>query len=496
MSRLTRSSMFAAAASLVVAGCTTVGTDYEAPAPVLPESHAVDLSGLSAAQPAMDGPVDLVAWWRAFDDPLLAGLVERAIDGNLDLDAAFARIAEAEAVLGVERAATGPRADLSGAYTRSGISENTQFGLFPGQDRESNDYTAGLGASWELDLWGRNQRLIEAASADYEMRLEDLAAVRVSLVAQVADAYLRLRELQRREAIAAVNITALERSHETASVRYDAGLVEELDVLRARTELENARALVPGIQRMAAAAVTELELLSGLEPGSLGEALGPASDRPSIPMPTGRIGDEVPADLLRRRPDLRSAERLLAAQTARVGIAEGELYPRLSLSGTLGLQAADPGDLLKATSITHTLGPAISVPLFSGGGLRANIAAADARVDQALVAYEATLLGALHEVDSAARGIVLEGARLAALDEAQASAELSLERSTTLYREGLAAIDAVLDARRALYAIEDARAQARSASARAHVDLYRALGGGWPGGEGPAEGPADEASGG
>ncbi|MDF1799039.1 MAG: efflux transporter outer membrane subunit [Planctomycetota bacterium] len=478
MSALSRSSLLAA--GLVLAGCTTVGPDYEAPTPALPDAHAFDLGALSESQPAMDEPVDLVAWWRAFDDPLLARLVERALAGNLDLDAALARIAEAEAVLGVERAATGPRADLTAAYTRSGISENTQFGLFPGQERESNDYTAGLGASWELDLWGRNQRLIEAASADFEMRVEDLSAVRVSLVAQVADAYLRLRELQRRGAIAGANITALERSFETAAVRFDAGLVEELDVLRARTELENARALVPSIDRMAAAAVTELELLCGLEPGSLAQELVPAGERPSIPAPSGRLGEQVPADLLRRRPDLRSAERLLAAQTARVGIAEAELYPRLSLAGTLGLQADDPGNLLKATSVTHSIGPSINLPLFSGGGLRANIAAADARVDQALVAYEATLLGALHEVDSAARGIVFEGARLAALDEAQATAEKSLERSGVLYREGLTSIDAVLDARRALFAIEDARAQARSASSRAHVDLYRALGGGWP----------------
>ncbi len=195
----------------------------------------------------------------------------------------------------------------------------------------------------------------------------------------------------------------------------------------------------------------------------------------------------MPVDLLRRRPDLRGAERLLAAQTARVGIAEGELYPRLSLAGSLGLQAAKPEDLLKDTSLTHALGPTLSLPLFSGGGLRDNIRAADARVDQALVAYETVLLNALHEVDTAARGIALEGARLAVLDQAQASAAETLERSNVLYREGLANIDAVLDARRALYAIEDTRAEAEAAASRAHVDLYRALGGGWTAPEEPDE---------
>ena len=470
-------------APLVLTACTTVGPDYQAPAPELPDAHPADLASVTGptaadlGQPMPD--LDLVAWWTAFDDPLLTELVERATAGNLDLAGALARIAETEAVLGVERAAAGPRADLSAAYARTGVSENTQFGLFPGQSRESDAWTVGLGASWELDLWGKNERRIEAAAATYEAELENLAAVRVSLVAQVGDAYLRLRELQRRRAIAVVNLDALERGLETAEVRHGAGLVEELDVLRARTELESSRAVLPGLDRATSGVVTELELLAGLEPGSLAAELAPAEARPTIPSPRGRVADQVPVDLLRRRPDLRAAERSLAAQTARVGVAEAELYPSLSLAGSLGLESELLENLPKATSVTHALTPSLSLPLFSGGGLRANVRAADARVEQALVAYETTLLAALHEVDTAARGIAYEGARLDALDEAQASAAETLERSNVLYREGLATIDAVLDARRALYAIEDSRAEAEAAAARAHVDLYRALGGGW-----------------
>ena len=471
--------------ALLAAACTAVGPDYEAPQLALPDTHAADLVVLDQSEPAPESEVDLVEWWTAFDDPVLDELIARAIGSNFDLRSALARIHEAEAVLGVERAARGPRSELSAAYTRSGISENTQFGLFPGQARESDDYTLGLGAAWEIDLWGHTRRMVEAASADLEARLEDHAAVRVSIVAQIADAYLRLREYQSRAAIASGSVELLEQGLVTARARVDAGLTEELDVLRALTELESARALLPELRRARSDAGTELELLLGLGPTSLDALLGLAPGASAeIPTPSGRVGERVPAELLRRRPDLRSAERQLAAQTARVGVATAELYPKLTLAGSIGLQAEHFGNLFESGSGVHSYGPSLSLPLFSGGGLRANIRAADARVDQALVHYESVVMTALHEVNSAATAIGFEGARLESLERAEQQAQSSLERSTTLYREGLTALDAVLDARRSLFEIEDASARARSAASRAHVDLYRALGGGWPGAEG------------
>lgn len=464
-------------------GCTAVGPDYEVPDLQLAADHQAPLDELDVLFGRdQEDPLDLATWWSAFSDPVLSELIESAVNSNFDLRRALARIAEAEAVLGVSQEADGPSAEAGTSYTRTGISENTQFGLFPGQNRESDDYRASLSASWELDLWGRAQRSVEAAEADLGARIEGLWAVRVSLAGQVADAYLRLRELQVRAGIARANITVLEKSVETTRARVDAGLVQELDLLRSRTELETARAGVAGLDRIEAMIVTELGLLGSVEPGRLNQLLEvkPGVEL-TIPSPLGRIGNAVPADLLRRRPDVRAAERELAAQTARVGIATADLYPSLSLGGSLGLQAALPENLIKGTSLTHSIGPSLSLPLFSGAGLRANIAAADARVDQALIAYQASVLTALHEVDSAATGIALEARRLDALDRAAGEAERSLATSRTLYAEGLSNLDAVLDARRALFAIEDARAQARSGVARAHVDLYRALGGGWPG---------------
>ncbi len=466
----------------MLGGCAVVGPDYQTPEPVLPETHGSASAELDRSAPADADPVDLVVWWEAFEDPTLTELVQRAIAGNKDMATAIQRIAEAEAILGVERSAAGPRLDLNGRYRRAGISENTQFGLFPGQSRSSDEYQLGLASSWELDLWGRNQRILEAAGADLESRVEDLGAVHVSVTAMVGDAYLRLRENQRREAIARTTITTLEGNHETSTARFHAGLVQELDMLRAQTELESSRALLPRLQLGAAAAMAELELLCGLEPSKLTALLSPTADTTvAIPVPGMRVGDQVPADLLRRRPDLRSVERQLAAQTARIGVATADLYPTFTLLGNFGLLAEKPQNLFQATSITHSIGPSFSVPLFSGGGVRRNIAAADARAKQALVAYERTLLEALHEVDSAARSIVLEGLSLETLDRAKTSAQASLMKSVALYEQGLTAVDTVLDSRRALYSIEDARAQARSATSRAHVDLYRALGGGWPG---------------
>lgn len=467
---------------LSVASCTTVGPDYEKPEIQLPEAHRASLEALDGMYGNdLSDPLALESWWSAFGDPVLTELIDMAVVQNFDLRQAMARVVEAEARLGVSRGSSGPRVDASGEYRRSGVSENTQFGLFPGQARESDDHTVGVNAAWELDLWGKARRSIEAAEADLEAGVEGVWAVRVSLAAQVADAYLRLRESQRRFQIAASNVEVLLRGVETTQARFDAGLVQELDLLRARTDLETARAVLPGLQRVQQAVITELSLLTALEPGALDGLLkAPAEGSILIPNPRGRLGTQVPGDLLRRRPDVRQAERQLAAQTARVGVATADLYPSLSLIGSVGFQAEKTGNLIEDASFLHGVGPRVTLPLFSGGALRANIAGEDARVQQALLVYKSSVLFALHEVDMAATSISLESVRLGALEAAVTQANQSLNRSQALYREGLASIDAVLDSRRALFQVQDQSTVARSALARAHVDLYRALGGGWP----------------
>ena len=234
-------------------GCTAVGPDYEAPEVTLAAQHQAALSDIDAMFGRdHDDPLDLATWWRAFEDPVLSELIERAVNQNFDLRQALSRITEAEAALGVSRALDGPSAEAGGSYMRTGVSENTQFGLFPGQDRESDDYNLSVSASWEVDLWGRAQRSVEAAEADLGARVEGLWSVRVSLAGQVADAYLRLRELQVRTRVAAADVVVLEKRVETIRARVDAGLVQELDLLRANTELETARANLPALERMQA----------------------------------------------------------------------------------------------------------------------------------------------------------------------------------------------------------------------------------------------------
>ncbi|MCA9000455.1 MAG: efflux transporter outer membrane subunit, partial [Planctomycetes bacterium] len=436
-----------------LAGCVTVGPDYQAPELELAAEHRADLENLPGLFGAEEGDaIALSQWWTAFQDPVLTGLVERTVVENFDLRQAIARVVEAEARLGVDRAAAGPRAGVNGSYTRSGISENTQFGLFPGQDRESDSHRVTLDASWEIDLWGKARRSIEAAEAELAAGVEGIWAVRVSLAGQVADAYLRLRELELRMQIAQGTVEVLLRGVETAQARFDAGLVQELDLLRARTDLESARAILPELEQAKQSVLTELCLLTSVEPGQLDALLAEPGDGPVlVPTPDGRLGQHVPMDLLRRRPDVRVAERQLAAQTARVGMATAELYPSFSLTGSIGFQAERSDNLFKEGSFIHNYGPSFSLPLFSGGGLRANIKGEDARVDQALLNYEKLVLTALHEVDSAATGISLGARRLEALESAVAQAKLTLDRSGILYREGLANIDAVLDSRRALF---------------------------------------------
>jgi multidrug efflux system outer membrane protein len=467
--------------SLAATGCATVGPDYQEPELELAETHRADLENL----PGLFGvghadPLALETWWTAFGDPVLVELVQRAVVDNFDLRQAMARVLEAESRLGYTRLESGPQGQTSGAFRRSGISENTQFGLFPGQARESDDYSASISASWEIDFWGKARRSIEAAEGDLAAGVEGVWAVRVSLAGQVADAYLRLRELQRRMQIAASNVVALERGVATAQARFDAGLVQELDLFRARTDLESARAVLPELKRVELGVVTEIGLLTSTEPGWLDERLQAGEAPVQLPTPDGRLGTQVPNDLLRRRPDVRQAERELAAQTARVGIQTARLYPSFSLLGSVGFQAEKSEHLFEDGSFLHNLGPSVTLPVFNMGGIRAGLRGEESRVDQALLAYESRVLAALHEVDSAATGISLSAQRMSALQAAVDQAEQFLSRSEILYREGLTNIDTVLDSQRALFQLQDAATQARSNLSRAHVDLYRALGGGWP----------------
>jgi NodT family efflux transporter outer membrane factor (OMF) lipoprotein len=453
---------------LSAVACTTVGPDYEAPETVVP---AVWHEGTEAG--LVSGTAELADWWCRLEDPLLDGLVARATHQNLDLREALARLREARALRGVAASERFPTLDGTAAFERRGESENTPLGTFV---PDFDQYSAGFDATWELDLWGRVRRSVESADADLAATVEDTRDVAVTLAAEVALGYVELRSFQRRAAITRSNVSLQEQTLELVRGRYEAGLVGESDVAQARTNAESTRSRLPAFEIGMRTAENRLAVLLGQAPGTLAAEL--ALER-AIPVPPLSVAVGVPADLLRRRPDVRRAERTLAAETARIGVAEGELYPRLTLSGSLGVAAEEAADLFQHESGIFGFGPSLRWNLFDAGRLRRLVAAQEARTEQALVRWERTVLLALEESENAMTAFVREQARRRSLLEAATSARLAVELARAQYTEGLSDFQTVLVAERALAELEDELATSDAAITTHLIQLYKALGGGW-----------------
>ena len=458
---------FALAAALLAA-CTTVGPDYVAPELAAPAAWNEESGpGLTRA------PAELEAWWSHFQDPTLDALVARAARGSLDVRESLARVQEARARRGVSSAERYPSVDAGASFTRSGESENTPLGEFV---PDFDEYRVGFDAFWEVDLWGRLARNLEAADADLAATLEDARDVAVTVEAEVAFTYVELRSFQTRTAIASTNLQLQQETLELVRARFESGLVGERDVAQAATNVETSRARIPALELGARVSENRLAVLLGLAPGALAEELGPPQ---AIPVPPLEVAVGVPADLLRRRADVRRAERELAAETARIGVAEAELYPRLTLLGNLGFAAEELPDLLDHDSGVFGFGPSLRWNLFDAGRLRHLVEAQDARAEQALVRWERAALRALEESENAMGAFVREQARRRALVEAAAQARLAVELAQTEYREGLSDFQTVLISERALAELEDQLAESDAAIAIDLVALYKALGGGW-----------------
>ncbi|MCG8456124.1 MAG: efflux transporter outer membrane subunit [Holophagales bacterium] len=470
-------------------GCASVGPDYEPPVLDLPASYDVTPSSNDRAEADSDGSEpsegakaddeapattpDLAAWWLRFGDPVLRDLVERALGGNLDLAAALARLEQARSLTAAEISGRYPTLDATGSATRASSSENAASSS-AGVTLET--YALGLEAGWELDLWGRVRRTIESARGDLAAAAEDARGVLVSVAGSVGRAYVDLRGFEARLAIAEQNEKVQEQTLELVEARYESGLISQLDVVQARASLDETRATIPGLRRGVEGSRDRLAVLSGLPPGSLDAALGPTS---TVPVPPAELDVGAPAELLRRRPDVRAAERRLAAATARIGVAEAELYPQLRLTGAIGFEATSPGDLLSGDSVGFSFGPSLRWNLFDTGRLRALVGFREAEAEENLLSYRATVLEAIREVEGALEALRSERQRLDALDSAAADYRQALELSRVRYRNGLVGFQTVLDAQRSLFAAEDALETSRIAIAATAVDLYRALGGGW-----------------
>ena len=448
--------------------CTVVGSDYETPkSDVPPAWRGEPDSGLTPT------PSGLADWWKRLDDPLLDELVARAARQNLDLHEALARVSEARALRGVAAGERFPTLDAELAYRRSGESQNTPLGAFV---PDNGVYSAGFDAAWELDLWGRVSRSVEAADADLAATVEDAHDVAVTVAAETAVNYVELRAFQRRLALARENVSLQEQTLALVQGRLDSGLVGERDVAQAKTNLETTRSSLPPLEIGLRAAENRLAVLLGTAPGALAAEL--AAER-AIPVPPLAVAVGVPADLLRRRADVRRAERVLAAEHARIGVAEGDLYPRLTLNGNLGLAAEDLSDFDQSQSGVFGIGPSLRWNLFDGGRLRGRVKAQEARAEQALVRWENTVLGALEETENAMTAFVREQTRRRSLAEAATQARRSVELARTQYEDGLTDFQIVLVSERALASLEDDLAQSDAAIATSFVVLFKALGGGW-----------------
>ena len=443
-----------------------VGPNYQPPAPESPAGWDELSSGVSTER------IELSRWWTLLDDPVLNQLVAEALISNRSLREATARIAESRARYRVVAAARFPEIDFQGSATRNRQSDNAEF---PGSG-DYSDFAIGLAASWELDVFGRVRRSVESAAAFEEAAEENRRDVLVILCAEVGRRYINVRTLQQRLSVARANLASQEEISGLTSTRFDLGLASGLDVAQAEQVLAGTRTIIPPLELALTEEINALSVLLGDPPGTLRSRF--AASAP-IPRPPETVGTGLPLDLLRQRPDLRRAERELAAQHARIGVAVGDLYPRFSLLGNIGLDASQVGNLFEGSSRTYGVGPSVIWNVFDAGKLRAQIRAEEALTEQAMLRYEQQLLVALAEVEDAlaAYGRTREE-RLAVADAVTASTT-ALELATMLYKDGAVDFQNVLDAQRSLLVQEDRLAVTDGAVVQTLVRLYLALGGGW-----------------
>ncbi|TLN13667.1 efflux transporter outer membrane subunit, partial [bacterium] len=416
---ITRSITVVAALSL--SACSTVGPDYLTPKLDVPDRWSRMEQAAAAESPA--APVaELGRWWQVFADPLLSQLVDEALRASPDLRSATAKLREARARRVVSAAGLFPQVTASGSASRSESSKETGSGA----SREL--FSVGFDASWELDLFGGVRRGVEAAAADLAAVEASLHDSQVTLVAEVARSYTEVRTLQTRLGIARTNLNSQTETLQLTQWRAQAGLVSSLDVAQARTNQEQTRAQIPSLETSLAEAEHRLDVLLGKTPGTLHPRLAAGG---SLPTTTEQIAVGIPADTLRQRPDVRAAERQLAAATARVGVAQAARYPSFKLSGSIGLEALTVGAL--GNGATSSLLAGITAPIFNAGRLSSQVEIQDALREQAQVAYEKTVLGALQDVENALVALRSNRERSAALAQAAASAQTAEQLARQRY---------------------------------------------------------------
>ena len=455
---------------LLPTACSMVGPDYYRPYLSLTgQWHAPLRKGLQA-EPA--DPQHLASWWEVLQDEQLSSLIERAVQGNLDLKTAAERVEQARLQRGVTEAGQLPSLDAAGnaAWRRDGE-----------KDSSGESYGLSLDAGWEADLFGSVRRSLEAAEADLQTGRESLRDVLVSLTAEVVLNYVEVRSAQVQLANVRKSLAMQRETRQLVQWQVEAGLDDELALRQAQYNLESSEARIPALETSLAASMNRLAVLLGEQPGSLHEELNDPQSVPKIPA-TVAVG--LPADAVRRRPDIRKAESELVAQTARVGVATAELYPKLRLSGVIGINGLSVArfaeNLFSPSFWAEQAGISASWHLFDAGAIRKNIQVQSSRQKQALIQYEAAVLAAMEEIENALIAYVNEQGRRDSLARAVQEAEQAVQLAEKKYKAGLVDFTTVLDTQRTLLSSANQLAGSEGTMAANLIRLYKALGGGWP----------------
>jgi NodT family efflux transporter outer membrane factor (OMF) lipoprotein len=464
----------------ILTACTAVGPDYVQPQAPVPEAwEPAPGAGLEATQ------YELIEWWEVFEDPVLDQLVDIAHGQNYTLELAGLRVLESRAQLGIAIGTQYPQQQLAaGAVTRISPSENAGQG-----NTAFNQYDLGGSLAWEMDFWGKFRRGIESADAALMASVANYDEAMVLVTAQVVSTYVTIRILEEQLRIARENLKLQQRSYDIAEVLYRYGQDSELDVQQSRALLLSTAATVPDLEKQLGLSQNALNTLLGQGNGFVENLIttGP------IPIVPDQIAVGIPADLMRRRPDIRQAELQAVAQNAQVGVATADLYPSIAISGSLGVVSIsrDVGgggasNLFDSDSVSYTAGASFTWPVLNYGRIKNNIRVQDARLQQALVAYQESVLQAAQEVDDAMVSLAGAQAQKAILVEAVEASRRSNDLSMLQYKEGFSGYQRVLDAQRSLFTQQNRLAASQGLAVQSLVALYKALGGGWEVREGRA----------
>ncbi|MGN0857339.1 MAG: TolC family protein [Candidatus Spyradenecus sp.] len=509
-----KSSLLALSALLTLCGCTALGPQYtERPAADILDEAAVAQTEAQDNLPrlntrdALPAP-ELTTWWNRFEDPALNRLLAKAYAVNRTMASARANLAAARAAYEYQRGGLWPTVNAGGDLTRTRTSENGLSGASP--DRRYTDYNLAVSARWEIDFFGRVQHLTDAAEAEAQATEADLKTLWVSVSGSLATYYLELRTLQGRLMVAEDNLKLQQANYDLLANRNRAGITNDLQKNQAEYDLRNTAAAIPSLKAQIVAAENAIALLCGVTPGTLPPELlaQPAlSVDPAAPtageVPQGTQNDNakaaglrptgiprakrinldagIPADAIRRRPDVYAAERRLKAATSTLGAAEAEHYPTVYISGSFGLDSLTLGDLFDWDSRFYNFGPGITLPIFRGGQIVANVKIKTEQQKAALANYEQVVLSALADVRTALAGVTQEYERLTQLRLGVQAAQAAYEIAANKYNAGLGDFFDVLDAQRQLQTLDEARVISEGAISRQQVALYKALCGGWEG---------------